>query len=627
MRALLVSLVSLTLLLAPALACAQDLSGRWSVWGRDANGPYRGTATLTRAGDAVTGTLTLDGLRVGPSGAFEPTGRRVTASLDARLVGAVVDGTLTRPAGLAGGAAGAGGTTTPARYALEDVTGQLRLTSGDEVLHREHATGPRADEARPGDWGAPLLATTFPFVHASTTVGRRALAQRYSARPSAAELGPEVVYRVDVAARGRLRAWVQGDRVDLGVDLDVHVLRSLELDAAGLAVACVARDDVQVELEVQPGVYYVVVDTFEGARRAGAYQLRLDLEPDDAWYERPVAQGVRLRTKRYAGLFGGLQTGSVLDVDAGVAGVVVKPIVAQGCETTSALGRRAGAVAAVNGGFFDTGGGCRSVSLCKVDGALRATNAKDRSALGIDPDGRASIARIAAGRDWPGVAQALGGVPRLLERGAIVPTAGAEGSPASFATSRHPRTAVGITRDGGLVLATVDGRTAAGAGLKLDELAQWMAWLGCDDALNLDGGGSTALWVRGEPFGGVVNHPSDNRRADHAGERRVGTALGVWAPPLDRDAAWLVREPGPQAVAAGAAWALEVVAADPEGAAVAFRVEDTPPGLVLHDRGDGTARLAWVGAWAPGGPTTYAVRLVALVEDSRPVTRTITLRR
>lgn len=615
-------LVTLALLLTPALTGAQDLSGSWSVAGRDAEGPYRGAATLTRAGDAVTGSLQLDGLRVGPAGTFEPTGRRLAARLEARLAGRTLTGTLTRPSGLAGALEG-DVVSTPVTYALVEVHGQLRLVAPDAALHRHHPLQPRAEELRPGDWGAPLLVTSFPFVHASTTAGRRALAQRYSARPSAAELGPEVVYRVDVAARGRLRAWVQGDGG--GVDVDVHVLRSLELDAAGLAVACVARDDVAVELELEPGVYHVVVDTFEGAGRAGAYTLRLDLEPDDAWYERPVAQGVALRTKRYAGLFGARQTGSVLDVDLRAEGVVVRPIVAQGCEATSALGRGAGAVAAINGGFFD--GGCRSVSLCKVDGALRATNAKDRSALGIDQDGRASIALIAAGRDWPLAAQALGGVPRLLERGALVPTTGTEGSPASFATSRHPRTAVGIGPDGGLVLATVDGRTPAGAGLKLDELAQWMAWLGCVDALNLDGGGSTTLWVRGEPFGGVVNHPCDNRRADHAGERGVSTALGVWAPPLDRDAAWLVPAPGAETVAAGAVFSHEVVVADPEGAAAAFSVEGAPPGLVLHDRGDGTARLAWMGAWAPAGPSTYSVRLVAMIEDSRPVSRTITLRR
>ncbi|MCO5165657.1 MAG: phosphodiester glycosidase family protein [Planctomycetes bacterium] len=610
------------LLLAPARA--QDLSGRWTVAGRDAEGPYRGHATLTHAQDRLEGPLELERLRVTATGALEPTGARLAARLEARVAGAVVEGQRTAPPGLAGAVGGAPGSRVPVRYALQDEGGQLRLTAPGEALHRDHPTGPAADEARPGDWSAPLVVPRTPFVHASTTAGRRSLATRYSARPTVSQEGPEVVYRVDVPARGRLTAWVQGDGAPAAagqtVDVDVHVLRSLELDASGQAVACLARDDVAVEVEVEAGTYYVVVDTYTSFDRAGAYTLRIDVAPDDAWYERPVAQGVRLRTKRYPALFGAPQTGSVLDVDLAAPGVVVKPIVSQGCATPSALGRRAGAVAAINGGFFD--GSCASVSLAKVDGAVWATNARDRSALGFDARGRASIALVAAGQDWPQATHALGGLGRLLDGGAVVIRPGAEQSQASFATSRHPRTAVGVTPQGGLVLATVDGRTAAGAGMKLDELAQWMAWLGCRDALNLDGGGSTALWVRGEPFGGVVNHPCDNRKPDRAGERGVSTALAVWARPLDEDAVWLTPAPA-GAVAAGAAWTHEVVAADPEGARVRFRLEGAPPGLALVDRGDGTARLAW----PPGGPASVTFRLVGAVEGSRPVARTISLRR
>lgn len=612
------------LLVLATHASAQDLSGRWTVSGRDAEGPYRGRATLTHAQDRVEGLLELERLRVTAAGALEPTGARAAAQLEGRLAAGALAGTRRSPPGLGPAVAGAAGASAPSRYALEEVGGQLRLVAPTEVLHQEHPTGPPADAPRPGDWSDPIVVPGAPFVHASTTAGRRALAARYSARPSVSEAGPEVVYRVDVPARGRLTAWVQGDGAPAAgggtVDVDVHVLRSLELDASGLAVACLARDDVAVEVEVEAGTYHVVVDTYEGPARAGAYTLRIDLALDDAWYERPVAQGVRLRTKRYPALFGGAQTGSVLDVDLAAPGVVVKPIVSRGCATTSTLGRRAGAVAAVNGGFFD--GSCASVSLAKVDGDVWATNARDRSAVGFDAQGRASIDLVAAGQDWPQVTHALGGLGRLLRSGAVVVRPGDEQSQPSFATARHPRTAVGVTAQGGLVLATVDGRTAAGAGMKLDELAQWMAWLGCRDALNLDGGGSTALWVRGEPFGGVVNHPCDNRKADHAGERGVSTVLGVWARPLDQDALWLTPAPD-ERVGAGRAWSHEVVVADPEGARVRFRLEGAPPDLTLVDRGDGTARLAW----PAGSPASATFRVVAEVEGSRPVSRAITVTR
>ena len=61
------------------------------------------------------------------------------------------------------------------------------------------------------------------------------------------------------------------------------------------------------------------------------------------------------------------------------------------------------------------------------------------------------------------------------------------------------------------------------------ELASFMRDLGCERALNLDGGGSTTMWVRGEPEGGIVNYPCDNRKHDRKGMRRVPNAVVVHA--------------------------------------------------------------------------------------------------
>ena len=47
------------------------------------------------------------------------------------------------------------------------------------------------------------------------------------------------------------------------------------------------------------------------------------------------------------------------------------------------------------------------------------------------------------------------------------------------------------------------------------------------DALNLDGGGSTTLWLSGASDNGVVNYPCDNGRFDHAGERKVPNILYI----------------------------------------------------------------------------------------------------
>ncbi|MCD6640962.1 MAG: phosphodiester glycosidase family protein, partial [Nocardioides sp.] len=87
----------------------------------------------------------------------------------------------------------------------------------------------------------------------------------------------------------------------------------------------------------------------------------------------------------------------------------------------------------------------------------------------------------------------------------------------------HPRTAVGIDRDGRrLLLLVVDGRSSASRGFTMVELADMMTSLGAEDALNLDGGGSSAMWSRRiDGTMGVINTPSDGV------ERRVPNGLGV----------------------------------------------------------------------------------------------------
>jgi len=68
---------------------------------------------------------------------------------------------------------------------------------------------------------------------------------------------------------------------------------------------------------------------------------------------------------------------------------------------------------------------------------------------------------------------------------------------------RNPRTAIGYTKDNDLVLVAIDGREGSSIGLTLVELANLMKGLGCTNAINLDGGGSTVMYVNGR----IVNNP------------------------------------------------------------------------------------------------------------------------
>jgi exopolysaccharide biosynthesis protein len=113
----------------------------------------------------------------------------------------------------------------------------------------------------------------------------------------------------------------------------------------------------------------------------------------------------------------------------------------------------------------------------------------------------------------------VGGTPLLLREGEIIRDFGPEKVPENFVNQRHPRTAVGIRADGTWVFVVVDGRRPTiSVGMTLSELAQLMKSLGCKDALNLDGGGSSTLYL----YGQVVNIPSDL-----AGERPVSDAILV----------------------------------------------------------------------------------------------------
>ena len=115
----------------------------------------------------------------------------------------------------------------------------------------------------------------------------------------------------------------------------------------------------------------------------------------------------------------------------------------------------------------------------------------------------------------------IGGWPRILRDGVdvAVDAATLEGTISRNAEVRHPRSAIGFSRDSTtLFLLTVDGRQAASTGVTTSELAGIMRRLGAWNAMNFDGGGSTTMVVAGT----VVNHPSDA-----IGERDVGNAILV----------------------------------------------------------------------------------------------------
>ncbi|HEY9854184.1 MAG TPA: phosphodiester glycosidase family protein [Stenomitos sp.] len=121
--------------------------------------------------------------------------------------------------------------------------------------------------------------------------------------------------------------------------------------------------------------------------------------------------------------------------------------------------------------------------------------------------------------EWEGVKSAIGGGPTLVADGRVKVTAREERFGAEIAKGRAPRTAIGYLGGTSIVMVTVDGRQQHSVGMTLYELARLMRELGSRDAINLDGGGSTAMVVRGK----LVNSPSDGF------ERAVNNALVLHA--------------------------------------------------------------------------------------------------
>jgi hypothetical protein len=109
---------------------------------------------------------------------------------------------------------------------------------------------------------------------------------------------------------------------------------------------------------------------------------------------------------------------------------------------------------------------------------------------------------------WPGVLDAVGGYPMLVEDGRLVACTAVCGS--------QPRTGVGVTADGRILLVVVDGRQPRwSAGPTHVEFARILQDLGAVTALNLDGGGSSTMVVEDE----LVNRPSDGH------ERAISNAI------------------------------------------------------------------------------------------------------
>lgn len=190
---------------------------------------------------------------------------------------------------------------------------------------------------------------------------------------------------------------------------------------------------------------------------------------------------------------------------------------------TSQLASEHRALVAVNGGFFDMQNGGATDFIQVNHKIINRTRKKtDRgNALFLLSEKeikiKAATDTLYDAAHYPNVI--LSG-PLLVVDGKAYPL-----TKNAFNDNRHPRTAIALTGDHKLLLLVVDGRNKLAHGMNLDELSNIMRWLGAKEAMNLDGGGSSTLYIKGATENGVVNHPSDNKLFDHEGERAVANII------------------------------------------------------------------------------------------------------
>lgn len=187
-------------------------------------------------------------------------------------------------------------------------------------------------------------------------------------------------------------------------------------------------------------------------------------------------------------------------------------------QTTSEMAEANDAIFAINGDYY----GFRDTGLIIRNGVLYRdvpeSSLSDQS-LTIDSEGNFEIVENnqASGRLLveDGILQSFSFGPTLVADGQVVAT-----NDTTVSQGDNPRTAIGQISPLHYIFIVVDGRTDVSDGMTLQELAQAFVYRGAEVAYNLDGGGSSAMWLNGT----LINNPTNGRRA---GERNISDIIYI----------------------------------------------------------------------------------------------------
>ena len=257
---------------------------------------------------------------------------------------------------------------------------------------------------------------------------------------------------------------------------------------------------------IRTAIVLMLVSSYAVGQASEGKQSLLEID----WNTRTITDGVIMKWV-HTRLFDSDQAIYVIETDTTAGrfefGVAAgdKPLV------TSVYAAKEGVLVAINGTFFNMHEGY-NVHYVRVNDSVVAVT--DEKEYGI----RATGVFTATGEavdisGWGPETEDAGTVlaedaivtgPLLTDNGRDITL-----DSINFNKNRHPRSLLGIKGNGNVLFIAVDGRQPGYAdGMSLFELRELAKSLGCTEILNLDGGGSTTLYVRNEAASGVVNRPS-----------------------------------------------------------------------------------------------------------------------
>ena len=219
--------------------------------------------------------------------------------------------------------------------------------------------------------------------------------------------------------------------------------------------------------------------------------------------------------------------------------------------------------------------GCAVLTVPRV-----LSTAADYAVLAL---GMSVKVRVACESGFEALSGAVGGGDIIVKDGKAVEGVADE----DHEKTRQPRTALGVKADGSLLLFVADGRQSGyGVGLTLPALADTLLALGCVDAINFDGGGSSALVLFDGETAALQNRPSDGS------ERKVANAVALFENgEIAAEARRLDLMQPTQTILAGAAYPIEAAVTNGAGEVVEHTL--TPENTtVTVDEAFGTAEVA-----------------------------------